>query len=204
MPRKSRAWIAERRRDPYHRLAKKQGVPSRAYYKLAQIDGRYSVVKEGQVVVDLGSAPGGWLAYLSKRVGDDGFVLGVDKVPVQIDAPNVKTVVLDVEANGAVEAIASLLPGKADLVTSDMSPKLTGISELDVTRQLDLARRAAEIARRVLRRGGSLVVKLFQGPGLDDVLFELRSEYKEVKLFRPPATRKNSREVYAICLGFRG
>ncbi|HID73247.1 TPA: RlmE family RNA methyltransferase [Candidatus Micrarchaeota archaeon] len=204
MPRKSRTWVAERIRDPYHRLAKRHGIPSRAYYKLAQIDARYKVVSEGQVAVDLGSAPGGWLVYLSGRVGEGGFVLGVDKVPVSVEAPNVRTILLDVETNGAVDVIASALPQRADLVTSDMSPKMTGVHELDVARQLDLARRAMAVAREVLKKGGSLVVKLFQGPGIEEVLAELRREYRRVHLFRPPATRKRSREVYAVCLGFRG
>lgn len=204
MPRKSRAWIRERARDPYHRLAKLKGLPSRAYYKLAWIDAKYKVVSEGSVVVDLGSAPGGWLVYLSRKVGEKGFVLGVDKVPVNIGVANVKTAVLDIEVEGAAEAITSMLPRKADLVTSDLSPKVTGVHELDVARQLDLAQRALDIARKVLKRGGMLILKLFQGPGVGEVVAELKRDFREVHFYRPPATRKKSREVYAVCLGFRG
>jgi len=201
--RAKRRWISERRRDIYHRKAKELGYRSRAVFKLIEICRRTDLIRNGDVVVDLGAAPGGWLQVASERVGASGRVLGVDLRPIErISASNVSTIIGDIEAPDMALRIISSLPGRADVVLSDASPNLTGIWELDQARQLGLASSSVRIASEVLRTGGAMILKAFQGSLFNDLLSSIRGSFRDVDMFRPGATRKRSSEIYLVCRGF--
>jgi len=196
-----KAWVRERKRDYYYRLAKEERYRSRAAYKLLEVVKRYEFIKLGDVVVDLGAAPGGWMQASRKIVGETGFVLGVDVKSIEpIDDANVRSVVGDVTEPDVVETISELLPRAADAVLSDVSPNISGVWELDHARQIDLARRALQIAVSVLRPGGNFFVKVFQGDMLEDFVFEMRQSFASVKLVKPRASRRKSAELFVLGL----
>ena len=190
--------------DHYYRLARSKGYRSRAAFKLLEAVEKFGLIRPGDVVLDLGCAPGSWLQVAREAVGPDGFVLGVDLRPVEpLGYGNVKVLQLDVLSEGALEAIRSELPEGADVVLSDMAPSLTGVRELDQARQMELAKRALEIALSVLRPGGNTMIKASQGPGLRALLAKARRSFRVARLFKPKASRPESPEVYVIGLGLR-
>ena len=198
-------WLRRRKRDHYYRLAKRLGYRSRAAFKLLQINRQFSIMRKGDVVVDLGCAPGGWLQVARKIVGEEGFVVGVDLKHVpNLGFNNVVTVRGDVSSEETVRQLVKLLPRKADVVLSDLAPNVTGIWDLDHERQIDLAFTALKVAMTLLRRGGNFLVKLFQGRRLKNYVNELKKEFSFVKLYKPPASRKESAEIFAVCKGFKG
>ena len=137
-----KAWVRERKRDYYYRLAKEEQYRSRAAYKLLETAQKFDLIKSGDAVVDLGAAPGGWMQAACKAVGKKGFVLGVDLKPIEsIEDANVRSVVGDVAQLETVELIREFLPRAADVVLSDVSPNVSGVWELDHARQIDLARK---------------------------------------------------------------
>jgi len=196
-----KAWVRERKRDYYYRLAKEEQYRSRAAYKLLEAVNKYGFIKSGDVVVDLGAAPGGWMQASRKIVGETGFVLGVDIKSIEpIDDANVRTVVGDVTELETVEAVSELLPRSVDVVLSDVSPNVSGIWELDHARQIDLARKSLQLAVSVLKPGGSFFVKVFQGEMLNDFVFEMKQSFASVRLVKPKASRRKSAEIYVLGL----
>jgi len=199
-----KAWIKERKREYYYRKAKEEKFRSRAAYKLLQAVEKRQFIKPGDVVVDLGAAPGGWIQASRKIVGSGGFVLGVDLKPVQpIDQPNVRTLIGDVTDPQTVEQIRELLPRPADAVISDVSPSISGIWELDHARQIDFAQQSLRIATSVLKPNGNLFVKVFQGDMLNDFVREVKRHFAFVKLIKPKASRARSAELYVLGMNLR-
>jgi 23S rRNA (uridine2552-2'-O)-methyltransferase len=196
-----KAWLRARRRDYFYRKAKEEQLRSRAAYKLLEVVDRYGLIRRGDVVVDLGAAPGGWMQVALDVVGSRGFVLGVDvKVIEPFEGKNVRTVVADISDVGAVDLVCGLLPRLADVVVSDVSPNVSGVWEVDHARQVDLARRSLVIAGAVLRRGGGFFVKVFQGDLLDEFVLELRDAFGFVRFVKPRASRRGSSELFVLCL----
>lgn len=201
----SRRWRAERSRDYYHRMAKDLGLRSRAAFKLLEIVKKFGVLKRGDVVLDVGAYPGGWLQIASKVVGPTGLVIGIDLRPIKsIGAPNVKTIVGDVCDVATHEKLANMIPRKVDVILSDASPKLTGVWSIDIARHLHIVNCVLKLANKLLKKGGKAVIKAFQGEELNELLMDLRQFFDEVRLFKPKASRQRSREVYLICTGFYG
>ncbi len=199
-----KAWIQERKREYYHQRAKKEKYRSRATYKLLQAVKKYRFIKSGDVVVDLGAAPGGWLQATRKIVGEDGVVLGVDLKQIQpIDFSNVHAIIGDITDAKTTEFIRELLPRPADVVVSDVSPNVSGIWELDHARQIDLAKKSMQIAVAVLKPKGNFFVKVFQGGILDDFLKEIKQHFRSVKLVKPKASRSKSSEIYILGVGLK-
>ena len=200
--------MSERRRgrgqEHFYRMAKRAGFRSRAAFKLQQLNRRYRLLKPGDVVIDLGAAPGGWLQVSREKVGGRGFVLGIDVKPiVKLPHENVCTLVADMTDPSTPGQIQRSLPRPADVVLSDASPKISGVWSIDHARSIDLAHAALSIAERVLARGGSLLVKVFQGEFFEKFVGEVREKFELVKVSKPPASRKGSAEVYIIAKGFR-
>ncbi len=161
-------------------------------------------IKPGDVVVDLGAAPGGWIQASRKIVGSRGFVLGVDLKPIHpIDQSNVRTFIGDVTDPQMVEQIRELLPRPADAVISDVSPSVSGVWELDHARQIDFARQSLRIATSVLRPKGNFFVKVFQGDMLNDFVREVKRHFAFVKLIKPKASRARSAELYVLGMSLR-
>ena len=190
--------------EPYYRMAKRVGYRSRAAFKLKQLDRRYELLKSGDVVVDLGAAPGGWLQVARERVGDKGFVLGVDLQPIaKLPYDNVTTLVADITDPFAPELIRQNLPRSADIVLSDASPKISGVWGVDHSRSIELGRAVLTIAERVLAPKGRMLVKVFQGELFEDFVGEVKKKFGFVKVSRPPASRKGSAEAYVIATNLR-
>jgi 23S rRNA (uridine2552-2'-O)-methyltransferase len=159
-----KAWIQDRKRDYYYKKAKAEQYRSRATYKLSQTAAKYNFIKRGDIVVDIGAAPGGWIQAARKIAGKTGFVLGVDLKPIEpFPQEYIRTIVADITEPGALQQIQSFLPRKADVVISDASPNISGVWEVDHARQIDLASRALQLALHLLRHGGNFFVKVFEG-----------------------------------------
>jgi len=198
-------WLRQRKRDQFHRLAKQKGYRSRASFKLFQVTKRYRFIKRGDRVLDLGAAPGGWLQAARKVVGAEGYVLGVDKDPIE-DLPyqNVTAFVTDVTQSDVIERIQSVSGLAFDVVVSDLSPNISGVWEVDHARQMELARTALRIARVILRPAGNMLVKIFQGSELKEFQLEMKSSFSTLRIVKPPASRPESAELYFLGLGFLG
>ena len=196
-------WLKKRRRDFYYRKAKLEGLRSRAAYKLEQLDKKFKIFKGVKKVLDLCCAPGGWLQYSLSRIGNDGLIIGVDLVEIA-PLPNVYFIRGDITREETLEKIVKVANGKIDLVLSDCSPNVSGIWELDHARQIYLAETSLKIARKVLRKGGKFVVKVFQGDLFNNYLDKVRAFFKMVKVTKPEASRKESAEMYVIAFNFSG
>jgi 23S rRNA (uridine2552-2'-O)-methyltransferase len=193
-----------RRKDSYYTRAKTAGYRSRAAYKLIELDKRFGLLHRGDRVVDLGAWPGGWLQVAAQRVGSNGVVVGIDLKPIDALPPPVVCLRADLRVPETITAIRARCGGEADLVLSDMAPHLSGVRATDEARAHELAERAITVARELLRRGGRLVLKLFQDSDTESVLAQLRGQFERVSCTRPDATRNGSAEVYAVASGFRG
>jgi 23S rRNA (uridine2552-2'-O)-methyltransferase len=193
------------RKDRFYRKAKAQGLPSRASFKIEEMIAKYRLVAAGDAVLDLGAAPGGWSVILGKAVGPKGRVFAIDLEPLKKSAAAVKFLQADIFGPEAAAWLGESLAGaKVRAVCSDMSPKLTGIPFKDAYLSYELALKALDIAGTWLAKGGNFVAKLFPGEEFPAFLQNLRRRFQTVKVFEPEATRKTSREVYVLGLGFRG
>ena len=199
-----KAWVKERKKEHYYRKAKQEKYRSRAAYKLLQTAKKYRFIKPGDVVVDLGAYPGGWLQACRKIVGNRGFILGVDLKQIQpLDSLNVRTIIDDVTAPHTIQHVREFLPCPADVVVSDVSPNVSGVWELDHARQIDLARYSLQIAISILKPKGNFFVKVFQGNVLDNFIEEIRQHFTSVKIVKPKASRAKSAERYVLGIRLR-
>jgi len=177
---------------------------SRAAYKLLQAIKKYRFINPGDVVIDLGAAPGGWIQAARKTVGNKGFVLGVDLKPIEpFTQPYVRTMICDIIEDDALQQIRELLPQEADAVISDASPNISGIWEVDHARQIDLAQKALYIASETLGQGGHFFVKVFQGDMLDDFVEKVKHNFRLVRVVKPDASRAKSSEIYVLATDFK-
>jgi 23S rRNA (uridine2552-2'-O)-methyltransferase len=198
----SKRWLKERRHDFYYRKAKQLEYRSRASFKLHQIDERFNVLKKGGAVADLGAAPGGWLQVAKEKVGESGKVVGVDLQHIE-PLEGVSTIRGDMTKPETAEELKRLLGGNADTVISDMSPNISGNYSMDVARSVELCTHALNFARQVLKPGGSLVMKVFEGDLLPELLAEVRKNFNNVRLFNSKASRSASSEIYVVAKGFK-
>ena len=194
-----KAWIQERKRDYYYRKAKEEKYRSRAAYKLFQAIETYHFIKNGDVVVDLGAAPGGWVQAARKIVGSRGFVLGVDLKSIEsFPRSNVRTIIGDINEQETLEQILTMIPKKADVVISDASPNISGIWEVDHARQIDLAHQSLKIALETLRPLGNFFVKVFEGDLLVDFINKVKRHFEVVRIIKPMASRAKSSEMFVL------
>jgi 23S rRNA (uridine2552-2'-O)-methyltransferase len=194
-----KAWIQDRKRDYYYQKAKKEKYRSRASYKLFQAIQKYHFIEFGDVVVDLGAAPGGWIQAARKTAGKRGFVLGVDLKNIEpFPQDYIRTIVCDITEQDASQQISQMLPRKADAVISDASPNISGIWEVDHARQIDMAQHALQIALETLRPGGNFFVKVFQGDMLDEYTHMVKQHFETVLVIKPKASRAKSAEMFIL------
>ena len=196
----SQAWLNRQLNDPYVQAAKAQGYRSRAAFKLVELDDKYKLIEKGARVVDLGAAPGGWSQVAMQRGALK--VVGIDLLPI-IPVEGAEFIEGDFMADGMEERLTAMLGGKADLVLSDMAPNTTGHVATDHIRIMALADTALAFATQILVPGGSFVAKLFQGGAERDMLNTLKLRFKTVRHAKPPASRKDSKEMYVVAMGFR-
>lgn len=203
----SARWLERQLNDPYVVASKREGMRSRAAYKLKEIDQRYNLLKSGQRVVDLGAAPGGWSQIAAdkvKSVEGKGQVVAIDYLGMEPIA-GVEIIELDFTDPSAEDLIKSKLrDGAADLVLSDMAAPTTGHTRTDHLRIMGLAEQAAAFAIDILTPGGVFLCKVFQGGTEKDLLHMLKQKFAVVRHVKPPASRSDSAELYVLATGFRG
>jgi 23S rRNA (uridine2552-2'-O)-methyltransferase len=193
--------LSDARRDYYRNLAKNVGYRSRAAYKLLQLNRSYGIFRPQDAVVDMGSAPGGWLQVAKQQVGVDGMVVGIDIAQVQpIEGITIlRGSIVDTEI---ISTVLKIVGSRADIVLSDLSPNISGIWDLDHGRQISLTRSALAVALRILKRGGTAVFKVFEGESLTGLKQELKDHFQRVYINKPKASRQRSSEQYLVCFGF--
>jgi len=199
----SARWKARQARDPFVKRAHSEGWRSRAVFKLSELQGRDRLIRPGAVVVDLGAAPGAWSQFAADAVGKEGRVLALDLLPM---APLAGVEILqgDFREEAVMNSLlASLAGAPVDLVLSDMAPNMSGTRVVDQPRAMHLAELAADFASQVLRPGGNLVVKLFQGEGFQEFVEAARARFGSVRMRKPAASRSGNRETYLVARNFR-
>jgi 23S rRNA (uridine2552-2'-O)-methyltransferase len=189
--------MAYKPHDAYYKKAKQEGYRSRAAYKLLELQQRFRLMKPGDLVVDLGAAPGGWLQVAAKTVGRTGKVVGIDLQPMEpFHETNVISIQGDIMSAAVQQEIKNLLDGPAHCVLSDLAPRLSGIRDADTARSLELNRIALSVATELLRPGGTLLIKSFVNAELQAFTLEIKQYFRSVQRTRPEATRQASSEFY--------
>jgi 23S rRNA (uridine2552-2'-O)-methyltransferase len=199
----TKAWRSARRHDKYYRKAKAEHYRSRASFKLKQIDHRFDLIHPGDVIVDLGASPGGWSQVAVELAGPESrvFALDLDRMaPIE----GVTFIRGDIRDEAIVKRLLELIPDKADVVISDMSPDISGNYSYDHARSVELCEHALKFAAKVLREGGNLCVKMFYGDMSKDFERSVQKIFSEVYKHRPKASRATSSELYVVGIGFRG
>jgi 23S rRNA (uridine2552-2'-O)-methyltransferase len=202
----SKLWLERQLNDPYVAQAKRDGLRSRAAYKLIEIDDKYHFLKRGISVVDLGAAPGGWSQIAAKRVGaadGKGKVVAIDLLEMP-EIVGVEFAQLDFLADNAPDKLRAMMGGGADVVLSDMAANTTGHRKTDQLRILGLVESAAAFAAEVLNPGGTFVAKVFQSGADAALMTQLKRDFATVKHVKPASSRKDSSERYVLAMGFRG
>jgi 23S rRNA (uridine2552-2'-O)-methyltransferase len=200
--RSSGSWRDRQERDPFVQRARREGWRSRAVFKLEEIDRKERLLRPGMVCVDLGAAPGGWSQYVTQKLDGRARIVAVDLLPMDA-LPDVEFIQGDFREDEVFEALLAAVGEEgADLVMSDMAPNITGTKAVDQPRSMYLAELALDMARRVLKPGGSFVCKVFQGEGFDEFVGDARNSFERVRVFKPEASRSASREVYLVARNF--
>lgn len=206
MTRRSRSsdrWLKEHFADPFVKRAQAAGWRSRAVFKLEEIDRRAHLLAPGQVVLDLGAAPGAWSQYARRKVGRQGRVVASDILPMDA-IEGVEFILGDFREPEVYERLLEALgTQRTDLVLSDMAPNLAGLDAIDQPRAMHLAELALDMARRVLKPGGSALIKLFQGAGFEEFVAAARPGWRRLRFFKPEASRARSSETYLLASGLK-
>ena len=196
-------WLDNHESDEYVQRARREGYRSRACYKLMEIDDKHQILRSGITVVDLGAAPGSWSQLAEKRIGPAGSIIAIDILDMA-PMPGVKLIKGDFTVGSTHEDLMRHLSGEqVDLVISDMAPNLSGMREIDQPRAMYLAELALESASRMLRPGGALLVKCFEGEGITQFRQVLSRAFKQLFNMKPKASRPKSREIYMLARGFK-
>ncbi len=199
----SQNWLQEHFNDPYVKRAQQEGVRSRAVFKLEELDKKDKLIRPGMVVVDLGSAPGGWSDYALRRVGDKGVVIALDILPMT-PLTGVHFIQGDFREDAPLAELNKVLDGRSiDLVLSDMAPNLSGVDAIDQPSSMYLVELALDFALQNLKKDGVFLTKVFQGEGFDALLKEMRLRFNKVVSRKPDASRQRSREVYLLGRGLK-
>lgn len=207
----NKTWLNDHVNDTYVKLAQKEGYRARAAYKLKEIDEQLSLIKPGNVVVDLGCAPGAWCQYLRRRMSPagaatgtlNGTIIGLDILPME-PVEDVTFIQGDFREEEVLAQLEAALQGRiVDVVVSDMAPNLTGIESTDATRIAHLIELAVDFAQKHLKDDGALVVKLFHGSGYSDLVNLFKSTFRVVKPVKPKASRDKSSETFLVGMGVK-
>jgi 23S rRNA (uridine2552-2'-O)-methyltransferase len=201
----SKTWLERQLNDPFVARAKREGMRSRAAYKLMEIDDNAHFLRKGARVVDLGAAPGGWSQVAARRVGapEQGRVVAIDILPMD-QVPGVSFVDMDFLDVSAPAKLRNMIGGLADVVMSDMAANASGHAKTDHLKIMALVEAAADFAREVLAPGGSFLAKVLQGGTEAELMTLLKRDYKTVRHVKPAASRADSAELYLLATGFRG
>ncbi|MEP1552732.1 MAG: 23S rRNA (uridine(2552)-2'-O)-methyltransferase RlmE [Paraglaciecola sp.] len=200
----SKKWMDEHVSDPYVKKAQADGYRSRASYKLLEINNKDKLFKSGDLVMDLGAAPGGWSQVIAPVIGDSGQLIASDILPMDsiIGAHFIQGDFTEESVYN--EILAALDNKKVDVVVSDMAPNLSGVKTTDQYSSIYLVELALDMARNVLKPNGSFCAKVFQGVGYEAYVKDVRTSFSKVVIRKPEASRPRSREVYVVGKGFKG
>ena len=191
--------------DDYSRQAKEEDYPARSVYKLKEIQKKYRLIRKGDRILDLGCAPGSWSLYAAKLIGKQGKLLGIDLQTVTHKMPaHVETLEADVMKIDKAWLEEQDVLNEFDVILSDMAPSTTGTKMLDATRSFQLCQAALEIAEIALKPGGSFVCKIFQGEEFSEFSESVKARFQNHRIFKPRSSRKESKEIYVLGIGFRG
>ena len=199
----SKQWLKEHFDDEYVQRCQKDGYRSRAIYKLIEIQEKDRIIKPGMTVIDLGAAPGGWTEYAVKLLGKKGRMIALDILPME-PIPDVHIIQGDFREDEALNDLMQAIgKEKADLVFSDMAPNISGMGVVDIPRAYYLAELTLDLSQRMLKKGGGMLVKVFQGEGFDEYHKALKENFTRVVVRKPRASRARSREVYVLATGYK-
>jgi 23S rRNA (uridine2552-2'-O)-methyltransferase len=195
-------WLQRHFNDAYVRQAQQAGYRSRAAFKLLEINERDHILRPGMTVIDLGAAPGGWTQVAAKIVGERGRVIALDILPMD-PMPGVRFIHGDFREDAVFAALLDMVgEQRVDLVISDMAPNISGMKSVDQPRAMYLAELALDLARKVLSPGGAMLVKAFEGEGMEAFRRELQISFKTLVTRKPKASRPSSREVYMLAKNY--
>ncbi|WP_133136487.1 23S rRNA (uridine(2552)-2'-O)-methyltransferase RlmE [Legionella rowbothamii] len=198
----SKRWLQEHFDDVYVKKAQAEGYRSRAIYKLKEVDEKESLLKPGMTVVDLGAAPGGWTQYVSERLQGRGRIVALDILPMD-SLPDVDIILGDFREDEVLQQLMDLIPERSvDLVLSDMAPNMSGTTAIDIPRAMYLVELAFDFADKMLKPGGSMLVKIFHGSGFDDLVKQAKASFDKVVIRKPAASRARSKETYLLAKGY--
>ncbi len=200
----SKNWLNEHFNDEYVKQSQKDGYRSRAVYKLKEIDEKDHLIKPGSTIIDLGAAPGSWCEYVVRRLKGKGRIIALDILPMD-PMDGVEIITGDFLEETVFEQLLNTLGSdQPSLVICDMAPNMSGQQAVDIPRAMYMAELALDLSRQVLKPGGGLLVKLFQGAGFDDYTRLMREHFSKVVMRKPKASRARSKEVYGLATGFKG
>jgi len=197
-------WKSEHNKDHYYKKAKKERYRSRASFKLLQLNKKFKIIKKGDRILDLGAAPGGWSQIALELSGDEGLVLAVDIQRIKrFENENFYSIKGDFTKKETIEKIYEILENKADVIISDASPKLSGIRDIDHLLSIELAETVLNISGEILKPGGNIIIKAFQGEEFRNLLQKIKKMFRLVKTTKPQSSKQKSSEMYIIAKGFR-
>lgn len=201
----SKRWLQEHFADPFVKKAQAEGMRSRAVYKLQEIDIKTNLLKPGMTVVDLGSAPGGWSQYVAKKLQNSksSKIFALDILP-QEPISGVEFIQGDFADDSIFEKLMAIIPQHSvDVLLSDMAPNMSGNKAIDNPRAMYLAEITLDFGQKVLKKGASLLMKIFHGEGFDDFVKQVRNDFDKVSVRKPEASRARSKETYLLAVGYK-
>jgi len=197
-------WYTEKKREHYYKEAKRVGYRARSAFKLKQIQKKYKIFNQGDIVIDLGAAPGGWSQVAKEAVGESGLVLSLDLLPIK-PLNGVILIQGDITNQETREEMKQQIGNKkADVVLSDMSPDITGNYSVDQARSIWLCKKAFDITDKMLKTGGNFVCKIFEGEDTKHFINIVKQRFSMIKIYTPTASRKSSSEIYLIAKSLKG
>ncbi len=194
--------LSDARRDKYRKLAKDKGYRSRSAYKLKQINDSYHLFKPNMTILDVGCAPGGWIQVIQDITNNRCLIIGIDIKDVE-PIKDVQIIKGDIEDEQSIKKIETLTSNKIDVLLSDMAPNVSGLWETDHVKQILLTEKALNLCCKLLKQKGSAVFKVFQGEMLKELEGKMKQVFEKVYIAKPDASRKESSELYYICLNFK-
>ncbi len=198
----SKRWLQEHFDDVYVKKAQAEGYRSRAVYKLKEIDEKESLIRPGMTVADLGAAPGGWTQYATEKLNGNGRIVALDILPMDA-LPDVTFIQGDFREDSVLEELINLIPERGlDLLLSDMAPNMSGSTAIDIPRAMYLVELAFDFAEKMLKPGGSMLIKIFHGSGFDELVKQARASFERVVIRKPSASRSRSKETYLLAKGY--
>lgn len=198
----SNRWLQEHFNDIYVKKAHAEGYRSRAIYKLKEVDEKERLFQPGMTIVDLGAAPGGWTQYVAEKLGTHCNIIALDILPME-PLPGVHCIVGDFREDSVLQELTNLIPAHSvDVVLSDMAPNMSGNPAVDIPRAMYLVELAYDFSHKMLKPGGTLLMKIFHGSGFEDIVKQARLQFERVTIRKPQASRARSRETYLLAKGY--